>query len=44
MIIKRHAARVGLEPAQYAGHNLRPGFLTSAAARGANIFRMADQS
>jgi hypothetical protein len=43
-IIKRHAARVGLEPSQYAGHSLRAGFLTSAAARGANIFRMAAQS
>jgi integrase len=43
-IIKRHASRVGLEPSEFAGHSLRAGFLTSAAARGANIFRMADQS
>ena len=28
----------------YAGHSLRSGFLTSAAARGASIFKMADQS
>jgi integrase len=43
-IIKTHAARVGLEPAQYSGHSLRSGFLTSAAARGASIFKLADQS
>jgi site-specific recombinase XerD len=43
-IIKRHATRVGLDPKQFAGHSLRSGFLTSAAARGANLFRMADQS
>jgi site-specific recombinase XerD len=42
-IIKTHAARVGLEPAQYSGHSLRSGFLTSAAARGASIFKLADQ-
>ena len=28
----------------FGGHSLRSGFLTSAAARGANIFKMADQS
>jgi site-specific recombinase XerD len=43
-IIKTHAARVGLEPGQFSGHSLRAGFLTSAAARGASIFKMADQS
>jgi integrase len=43
-IVKNHAARVGLEPAQFSGHSLRSGFLTSAAARGASIFKMADQS
>jgi len=43
-IIKIHAARVGLESTEFSGHSLRSGFLTSAAARGASIFRMADQS
>jgi integrase len=43
-IVKAHAARVGLDPATFAGHSLRSGFLTSAAARGASIFKMADQS
>lgn len=43
-IVKIHAARAELDPAQFAGHSLRSGFLTSAAAHGASIFKMADQS
>jgi len=35
---------VGLDPAAYAGHSLRAGFLTSAAARGASVFKMMDVS
>jgi site-specific recombinase XerD len=43
-IVKTHAARVGLDPAVYAGHSLRAGFLTSAAKRGASILKMMDVS
>jgi site-specific recombinase XerD len=43
-IVKRHARMIGLDPAAYAGHSLRAGFLTSAAARGASIFKMMDVS
>ena len=43
-IVKKHAARVGLDPALFAGHSLRAGFLTSAAKRGASIFKMMDVS
>ena len=43
-IVKIHAARAELDPAQFAGHSLRSGFLTSAASHGASIFKMADQS
>ena len=43
-IVKAHAERAGLDPKLFAGHSLRSGFLTSAAARGASIFKMADQS
>jgi hypothetical protein len=43
-IVKGHAQRAGLDPKLFAGHSLRSGFLTSAAARGASIFKMADQS
>jgi hypothetical protein len=43
-IVKVHAERVGLDPGLFAGHSLRAGFLTSAAKRGASIFKMMDQS
>jgi len=44
LIIKELAGKAGLEPARYAGHSLRSGFLTSAARNRASIFKMADQS
>ena len=43
-IVKQHAARLRLDPRQFAGHSLRAGFLTSAAAKGASIFKMMDVS
>jgi hypothetical protein len=43
-IVKEHAARLRLDPGQFAGHSLRAGFLTSAASRGASIFKMMDVS
>jgi site-specific recombinase XerD len=43
-IVKAHAERVGLDPSEFSGHSLRSGFLTSAAARGATIFKMMDVS
>jgi site-specific recombinase XerD len=43
-IVKTHAARIGLDPAGFSGHSLRSGFLTSAAARGASVFKMMDVS
>jgi hypothetical protein len=43
-IVKARAASVGLEPALFAGHSLRAGFITSAAKRGASIFKMMDVS
>jgi hypothetical protein len=43
-IVKAHAASAGLAAADFSGHSLRSGFLTSAAARNASIFKMADQS
>jgi hypothetical protein len=39
-----YAERVGLDPALFAGHSMRSGFLTSAAKRGASVFKMMDQS
>ena len=43
-IVKRYAERAGYNPAEYAGHSLRSGFLTSAAMNGASIFKMMDIS
>jgi site-specific recombinase XerD len=43
-VVKAYAERIGLDPALYAGHSMRSGFLTSAAKRGASIFKMMDQS
>ena len=43
-LVKRHARRAGLKAADFSGHSLRSGFLTSAAARGASIFKMMDVS
>jgi integrase len=44
LVLKDLATKVGLDPARYAGHSLRSGFLTSAARNRASIFKMADQS
>jgi hypothetical protein len=41
-VVKAGADRVGLDAAQFSGHSLRSGFLTSAA--GASIFKMMDVS
>ena len=42
--IKRRAAACGLDPAGFAGHSLRAGFLTSAAESGADVLKMAEVS
>lgn len=41
-IVTAYAKRAGLDAASFAGHNLRAGFLTSAAASGASIFKMME--
>jgi integrase len=43
-VVKAQARRVGLNANEFSGHSLRSGFLTSAAARGASIFKMMDVS
>jgi hypothetical protein len=40
LIVKAYAARRGLDAAVFSGHSVRSGFLTSAAARGASLFKM----
>jgi site-specific recombinase XerD len=42
--IKRYAKQTGLDPKMFSAHSLRSGFLTSAAANGASIFKMMDVS
>ncbi len=42
--LKRRAAEAGLDPAGFAGHSLRAGFLTSAAEAGADVLKMAEVS
>jgi integrase len=43
-IVKTYAGRVGLDAREFSAHSLRSGFLTSAAANGASIFKMMDVS
>jgi site-specific recombinase XerD len=42
-LVKAYAARLGLKAADFGAHSLR-GFLTSAARRGASVFKMRDVS
>jgi site-specific recombinase XerD len=44
LIVKACAKRAGLDPKSFSGHSLRSGFLTSAARRGASVFKMMDIS
>ena len=43
-IVKRYATKAGFDAAEFAGHSLRSGFLTSAAEAGANVFKMIEVS
>jgi site-specific recombinase XerD len=43
-IVKAYAGLAGFDASQFSGHSLRSGFLTSAAANGASIFKMMDVS
>jgi len=41
-IVKAGAASLGFDPAAFAGHSLRSGFVTSAVKRGANLIKITD--
>jgi integrase len=43
-IVKRHAERIGLDAKAFGGHSLRAGFITSAAKRGANVFKLMEHA
>jgi len=44
IIIKQRAAQIGLDPERYAGHSLRAGFATSAAAAGLSVWEIKGQT
>jgi site-specific recombinase XerD len=43
-LVKAYAGRLGLKATDFGAHSLRAGFLTSAARRGASVFKMRDVS
>jgi site-specific recombinase XerD len=43
-LVKAYAGRLGFTAADFGAHSLRSGFLTSAARRGASVFKMRDVS
>ena len=43
-IVKAYAGRDRFDASTFSGHSLRSGFLTSAAGKGASIFKMMDVS
>jgi integrase len=43
-IVKKHAARLGLDPASFGGHSLRSGFVTSAVEAHAPLLKIAEQT
>jgi integrase len=43
-LVKSYAARIGLDASTYGAHSLRSGFLTSAARRGASVWKLKEVS
>ena len=43
-LVQAYATRLGLDAEAFGAHSLRSGFLTSAARRGASVFKMRDVS
>jgi hypothetical protein len=43
-VVKAYAKRIGLEATDFGAHSQGAGFLTSAARRGASVFKMRDVS
>ncbi len=44
LVVKKRVAAVGYDPALFAGHSLRAGFLTEAGRTGATLFKMKEHS
>jgi integrase len=43
-VVKDYAKRAGLDPADFGGHSLRAGFVTSAAESGKSTERIMDHT
>ena len=43
-IVKQYALAAGLDPAEFSGHSLRAGFVTSAAETGASVLKIQETS
>ncbi|MCZ6569584.1 MAG: tyrosine-type recombinase/integrase [Deltaproteobacteria bacterium] len=43
-VVKQYARRAGMDAAEFGGHSLRAGFVTSAAEHGAKAERIADHT
>ena len=41
-VVKQYVSAIGLDPSDYAGHSLRTGFVTSAAAHGARMEKIME--
>ena len=41
-LVKRHVGAIGLDPADYSGHSLRAGFVTSAAVHSARLDKIME--
>ena len=41
-LVKKYAAKIGLDPASFSGHSLRAGFVTSAAAHRARLDKIME--
>ena len=44
VLVKAYGTQVGLNATDFGAHSLRSSFLTSAARRGASVFKMRDVS
>ena len=44
LVVKDRAAAAGLDSTKYAGHSLRAGLATSAAAAGVSLWKIRDQT
>jgi len=44
LMVKQYAERAGLDPARFAGHSLRAGYVTSAVEANAPLMKIVEQT